>query len=262
MERAVQYVKQNFLATFEGNSVQAANREVRQWCLETAGLRVHGTTKCRPLDRFEQTERAVLKPLPVEPYDLAIWRKVTCHRDGYVVFENAYYSAPYRLVGQKLMLRAGVDRVRLYTAAYQLVTSHPRAREAGERHTNLDHLPATHLEGLLMTRDMCLEACRDIGAATCAVVTAILADTAVDRLPTARRLLRLRERFGDGRLEAACQRANQFGDPTYGTVKRILVQKIDCAPQVISVEASPPATQFARKASEILGKWTEGLSWN
>jgi transposase len=260
VERSVAYVKDNFLATFEGNTMQAANREVRQWCLETAGLRIHGTTKRQPLERFEQTERALLQSLPIEPYDLAIWKKATCHRDGYIVFENAYYSAPWRLVGQKLMVRAGVDMVRLYTDSYQLVASHTRAREAGTRQTNLAHLPPTHLEGLVMTREMCVEAAADIGLATHETVVAILADTAVDRLPTARRLLHLRETFGDLRLEAACARANRFDDPSYRTVKRILVNKLDVVSSPPAV-ATPTAAHFVRKTSEILGKWTEALQW-
>lgn len=262
VERAVGYVKDNFLATFEGETLQAANRQVRQWCLETAGLRIHGTTKQQPLQRFEQTERAALQPLPTEPYDLAIWKRVTCHRDGYVVFENAYYSAPYRLVGQKLMVRAGVDMVRLYSRAYQLVATHPRAREAGTRLTNPAHLPPTHLEGLVMTRAMCAEAAAEIGNATSETVATILADTAVDRLPAARRLLRLRETFGDLRLEAACDRANRFGDPSYSTVKRILVNELDGLAEATESAAPPPATQFVRKASDLFGRWTEGLSWS
>ena len=262
VERSVGYVKTNFLATFEGKTLQEANRQVRQWCLETAGLRIHGTTKQQPLQRFEKTERAALQPLPTEPYDLAIWKKVNCYQDGYVVFDNAYYSAPYRLSGHTMMVRAGVDMVRLYSSNYQLVASHPRAKEAGARLTNPAHLPPTHLEGLVMTREMCLEAATEIGQATLETTQAILADTAVDRLPTARRLLRLRESFGDLRLEAACDRANRFGDPSYSTVKRILVNELDGSAEPTEAATAPPAGQFVRKASDILGKWAEVLQWN
>jgi hypothetical protein len=124
VERSVQYVKQNFLGGFEGRTVQAANRAVRDWCMDTARLRIHGTTKEQPLARFQQTELAHLRPLPTEPYDLAIWKKAKCHRDGYIVFDNAYYSVPFRLLGQSLMVRGGTDTVRLYTTNYQLVATY------------------------------------------------------------------------------------------------------------------------------------------
>lgn len=262
VERSVQYVKQNFLATFEGKSIQQANQAVRHWCLETAGLRVHGTTKKQPLTRFQQTELAQLKPLPPEPYDLAIWKRARCHRDGYVVFEDAYYSVPFRLVGQLMMVRGGVDTVRLYTKDYQLVAMHPRAKEAGQRQTNMAHLPPTHLEGLLMTRELCQKIAAEIGVATLATVMAILSDTAVDRLPVARRLLRLRETFSQARLEAACTRANLFGDASYKTVKRILVNGLESQTNPIQQPTKLPNGQFVRPAEDILGEWVEVVQWS
>lgn len=97
----VHYVKRNFLGGRERTTISQANRDVLRWVRTTAGLRVHGTTRERPLDRFD-LERAALRPLPATPYDLAIWKQVRLHRDCHVVFENAYYSAPFRLVGQAL----------------------------------------------------------------------------------------------------------------------------------------------------------------
>ena len=80
------------------------------WCRMTAGQRLHGTTKVPPLQRFEQTERAQLRPLPPTPYDLAQWKRVTLHRDGYVVFEQAFYSAPFRRIGRRFGSAAAVSR--------------------------------------------------------------------------------------------------------------------------------------------------------
>jgi hypothetical protein len=42
------------------------------------------------------------------------------------------------------------------------------------------------------------------------------------RLRQAQGVLRLAERHGEGRLEAACRRALDAGDPSYRTVKGIL----------------------------------------
>ena len=84
-----------------------ANADVRPWCLTTAGPRRHGTTKEAPLDRFEAIERAQLKPLPAMPSDLAVWKQVKLHRDGYVVCEQAFSSAPFRRIGQRLWVRGG-----------------------------------------------------------------------------------------------------------------------------------------------------------
>ena len=159
------------------------------------------------------------------------------------------------------MIRGGTDTVRLYTTNYQLVATHPRTLQAGQRLTNLAHLPPTHVEGVILTREMCRVAAEDIGSATGETVAEILSDPVVDRLPSARRLLRLREVFGDSRLEAACLRANQFGDPSYKTVKRILHNGLDGQGHQPDSTAAP-ASRFVRQAGDLLGQWVEGLRWN
>jgi transposase len=257
----VHYVKRNFLGGRGITSLNQANREVKQWCLGTAGLRIHGTTKEKPLVRFERVEKSRLKPLPETPYDLAVWKQVKLHRDCYVVFDGSFYSAPFRMVGQKLWICAGTCQVRLYSLKYELVATHERALQPGERRTHPDHLPPEKLPGLLLDRETCLAEAQEIGSATQQIVQTLLEDPVLDRLPTVGRLLRLRKRFSDQRLEAACQRALAFDDPSYKTVKRILTQGLE---QAVSPDPVilPPATTFARPKEELVGDLAEVLSWN
>ncbi len=93
------------------------------------------------------------------------------------------------------------------------------------------------------------------------MIDALLDHQPEDWLRTAGRLLRLAERFGKARLEAACARALQFDDGSYVTVKRILEQALDLVP----VPAAQPAVSariFARSAQELLGHAAGGESWN
>jgi transposase len=257
----VHYVKRNFFAGRDPTPLPQANREVRVWCETTAGQRIHGTTKEQPLVRFRTVEQARLRPLPATPYDLAVWKVAKLHRDCHVVFEQAYYSAPYRLVGQQLRLRGGTQLVQIYTLDYQLVAIHDRAQQPGQRQTHPAHLPPELVDGLFVDRATCQAVAQDIGPATTQVVQQLLGDAVVDRLPTTRRLLKLRERFGDARLEAACQRALSFSDASYQTVKRILESGLDPG----TAEAKPivaPAQTFVRTASELMGHLFGGLTWN
>jgi transposase len=259
----VHYVKRNFLGGREPSSLEVANADVRAWCLGTAGLRTHGTTKAVPLTRFREVEQARLKPLPATPYDLAVWAKLTLHRDCYVVFAGAYYSAPCRLIGQKLLLRAGTTTVRLYTDTFELVATHPRAHGPGERLTHPDHLPPHKRAGLLRTRASCQADADGIGPATAEVVAGLLADPVLDRLPVAGSLLNLATRVGASRLEAACARALRFSDPSYATVRRILEQGLEqeaCVPEPTAPSASP--TTFVRTPEELVGHLYTGASWN
>lgn len=261
VERGVQYVKRSFLAGREPSSRAQANSEVKTWCLEVAGQRVHGTTKQVPLVCFEQTERAALRPLPAQSYDRAVWKTVKLHRDCYIVFDGAFYSAPFRLVGQSLLVRAGSRDVRIYTQDQQLIATHDRADHAGERSTQPDHLPPEKLPGLLFTADGAQAAANDIGPSTGQIVQLLLEDPVLDHRDHIRRLLALRENVGDTRLEAACQRALYFGDPSLVTVKRILDKALDL--QTVPPTEPTPALgrTFARTAVELLGNLFGVLAW-
>lgn len=257
----VHYVKRNFLGGREPTTITQANQDVLIWCNNKAGLRIHGTTKEEPLVRFQEVELARLQPLPETPYDLAIWKKVTLGRDCYVNFDKAYYSAPHRLHGQKLWVCGGIQQVRIYTLGRKLVATHERAQRPGERHTHLDHLPPEKVPGLVLNRDNCLASATEVGPATQQVVQTLLDDPVLDRLYTAGRLLRLRDKFGDTRLEAACKRALHFDDPAYKTIKRILNEGLEAQPLPVAVTL-PAATTFMRSGEELVSRLFGGGSWN
>jgi transposase len=255
VEQGVHYVKQNFLGGRTPTTLTQTNADVLVWCRTTAGQRRHGTTKQAPLQRFEQVERACLRPLPSTPYDLAIWKRVKLHRDGYVVFDDAFYSAPCRLVGQSLWVRGGSQQVRLYTSDYTLVATHARAQRPGERLTHTDHLPPTKAPGVLWTRATCRALAAEVGPATAELVSTLLEDRVVDRHARAIRILRLRAQVGERRLEDACARLLAFGDLRYATLKRVLDQGLEArGVGLIPVQTSTPARTFVRSAAELLGQ--------
>jgi transposase len=257
----VHYVKRNFLGGREPTSITQANRDVLVWCETTAGERIHGTTKEKPLSRFEQIEKALLKPLPETRYDLAVWKQTCLGRDGYIEFDHAYYSAPYRLKGQSLWVCGGLQQVRIYTAKHELVATHERTRKAGERSTQRDHLPPEKLPGLEWDRPFCLELAAQVGTHTLKLVQTLLDDPTIEHLPRVIRLLKLRTTYNDQHLEAACERALYCHDPSVKTVKRILKAGLEGQPLPVHWPA-PPAAEFVRTPAELVGHLMGGETWN
>jgi hypothetical protein len=201
--------------------------------------------------------------LPAAPYDLAVWKEVTVSNDGHITFENAYYSVPLRFQqGNKLWVRGGTQTVNISTPDHQWAATHDRAEHAGERLTHPAHLPPEKVGGLMVSREGCQATAADIGPATRQVVAALLADPVVDRLHTTRRLLSLRQSYGDARLEAACAKALQFAEPAYVTIKRILVSGLEVEPAAVTAVPTTPARTFARSAAELLGHLFRGVAWN
>lgn len=257
----VHYVCRNFLGGRTPTTITQANRDVRTWCLTTAGLREHGTTHAAPLKRFEQVEKGCLKSLPTSPYDLAVWKKAKIYRDCYVSFDHAFYSVPYRLYPGWVWICGGTRQVRIYDLHYTLKATHERAQSAGERHTHPDHLPVEKLPGLTQTRQSVQQAALEVGPATAQVVQILLEHPILDRLPTAGLLVRLASKYSPVRLEAACRKALDYADPSYKTVKGILKQGMETRTSPIPLEL-PPATTFARSSIELVGTLAEVPSWN
>jgi len=212
------------------------------------------------LKRFQETERAKLQPLPKSPYDLAIWKELKLGRDCYVEFEQSYYSAPHRLVGQKVWVCGGLKQVRIFDRRHKLIATHERAEKAGTRRTEIAHLPPEKVPGLQLSRAGCRKRAAEVGEATQKVVEGYLSDKVVERLPTVGRLLRLGERYGDERLEAACRRGLAHGDVKYVTIRGILKKGLE-EEEVSPAPVSPPAQAFVRSPSELLGAELGAAQW-
>lgn len=258
----VGYVQQSFAPLLEPNTSMAeANAQVRQWVLAKAGLRIHGTTHQVPLTRFAQTEQHALVPLPRTAYDPAVWKQVQLHRDGHVVFEKAFYSAPCRFVGQTLWLRAGMCEIRLFSGDYQLIATHPRATRAGQRVTQLDHLPPEKVRGLTASHELCRAQAQDIGPATTQVVDELLEARPVDKMRTALRILYLADRYSPARLEAACARGLAFGDVQLLTLKRILTEGLDVVTLPLPLPPRAESFVFVRPAEEFAQALGGGATW-
>lgn len=67
VERTVPYVRRSFFCGEHFIDRDDAQRQAVIWCMTTAGLRVHGTTACRPAEHFRAVEQPVLLPCRPSP---------------------------------------------------------------------------------------------------------------------------------------------------------------------------------------------------
>ena len=226
VEAAVKYVRRSFVPLRQFRDISDANRQLQDWILGVAGNRIHGTTRERPLTRFAQTEREFLKPLPVIPPEQAAWAKVKVHGDCHVQFEKCRYSVPYALVRQQLWLRASPKTVRIYQN-HNMVAVHPRKNTPGARATVTEHLPPEARAFLMRDPQWCLKQAQTIGPACHELIKTLFSNRVLDNLRAAQGIVRLSERYGPQRLEAACERALAYDNPRYRSVKSILEKGLD-----------------------------------
>jgi hypothetical protein len=88
-------------------------------------MRIHGTTRKRPLVVFENVEQATLLPLEKERFDPPFWGQYKVHPDHHVNFCKAFYSVPTRYVGKTAWVRGDSRLVRIYIGG-ELVKTHKR----------------------------------------------------------------------------------------------------------------------------------------
>ena len=144
VEGGVRYVKQNALA---GRAEELARYEdyrdlAPTWRDQVANVRLHESTRQRPIDRFEQ-ERTLLRHMPVIPFDTDEVVPTIVSPHARVAFDGNRYSVPPQFVRQTLTLRANHDHVRLLHEG-QVVAQHVRSYERGQ----LLVLPEHHLAAL------------------------------------------------------------------------------------------------------------------
>jgi transposase len=252
VESGVKYVKRNFLPLRQFRDLADLNAQARQWVMQEAGLRTHGTTREKPLERFE-VEQPLMQLLPDIAPDLGLWVQARVHRDCHVQFEKSLYSVPFGLVGRKLWLRATDTTVTIFSD-HHLVATHLRAKQIGTRRTVREHLPPKAQWYFAHDRQWCTQQARAIGPACTQLIEQLLSDRIVERLRAAQGVLHLVDRFGVTRLEAACSRALSHDSPHYRTVKTILIGNFDLRPPEGRVEDNDVYVQeplFVRPAREL-----------
>lgn len=223
-EAAVKYLKNNPLKARDGESLPDVQAALAHWNRDVASLRVHGTTRRRPLDLFNEVERAALRPLPAEQPEPAIWKKARVHPDVHVAFRDRLYSVPWQLTHAVVWLRAAGSVVEVFHDD-RLVATH--RRHGPRRSTIEDHLPPDRRDLRHRGRAFWEERARRLGPDAAALVREVFdSDDVLSRLRQVQATVRLLEAHAT-RAEAVCRLARQAGDPTYQGVKRILALAAD-----------------------------------
>jgi transposase len=132
------YRRHRFTSLAELNHALAA-------CVERINERRHRRFGVSRRERFEQGERAALKPLPVAEFDDAEWKDAKLHPDCYVVVEATYYSAPHIHRGKRLRVRLTLNQVELYLNGERLAVHRRDRSRSGRRVRNDAHFPANAL---------------------------------------------------------------------------------------------------------------------
>jgi len=222
VEGGVRYVKHNALAgrgdelvCFEGYVAFAP-----RWRDEVANVRMHETTRERPVDRF-QRERSLLHALPVIPFDTDEVVPAVVSPHARIEFDGNRYSAPPRLVRQPVTIRANHHELRVLHDG-QVVAQHVRCYQRGQ----LIVLPDHNLAALALrhrSRGSALEQEFDALGPEARLFHLHLKSQPVKTGVHLRRLLSLAKLYGRAELLCAVSRALELATYDAAYVENLLL---------------------------------------
>ena len=256
VERSMPIVRQQLVAGRQYRDLADANEKALDWSLTGVGMEKHGTTHEEPVLRFERDERACLIPLPASRFETPLWKECTVHPDHHVVFDKSYYSVPTRYVGKSVWVRGTFQLTEIFLNG-ERIKCHARAHKPGTWRTDENDYPEKARAFLFAHPTWCRQQAETLGESVSRMVQEILAPHALKNLRKAQAVLRLADRHGADRLDAACRHLLLFGSTSRASLQRLLEKGIPKVPEppsipMISVEGAQclhPAHSFGEVAA-------------
>jgi hypothetical protein len=206
----VAYVRESWCDGETFTDLADAQRSAEHWSREIAGLRVHGTTRKVPREVFEEVEKASMLAAPTELFDVPLWAEhAKVHPDHHVQIARALYSVPTLYLHKEVRVRADKTTVKIYFRT-DLIKLHPR-KPPGGRSTDTNDYPVGKATYALRSVDGLVAKAKDKGMHVGIYAERLLGGPLPwTRMRQGYALLRLCEKYGDGRVEAVCQSALAF----------------------------------------------------
>lgn len=232
VEQAVQMVQRWILAPLRNRrfrSVAELNAAIEP-LLEALNERPMKVLDASRSELFERLERSALRPLPPNRFENATWSEHKVGPDYHVEVDGHYYSVPYTAVGKRVDVRQTSRVVEVFQGDRRRIASHARCLRRDRQHTTVGaHMPPQHAAHVKWTPERIRRWVEQSGPSAGRMAEEILASRPHPQqgFRACLGLVRLGERYGAERLDAACRRAMDAGTIRYKSVLSILQKGLD-----------------------------------
>jgi len=212
---------------FSLGELNLAIRDLLEWINRRPFKKLPGSRQ----SLFEELERPALRPLPQDRYEFAIWKQAKVSIDYHLEVDRHYYSVPYQLVGQVCEVRLSATTVEVMRRGRR-IASHVRSYQRGRHTTDPAHMPDSHRRHQEWTPGRIISWAEKTGPATAQLTQGILESRPHPEqgFRSCLGILRLSDRYGADRVEAACQRALAVRAFSYRSLESILKTGLDRQP--------------------------------
>jgi transposase len=256
VEAGVKYAQNNAVKGRSFESLAAQNSYLSDWEKNVADTRIHGTTRQQVGKLFEEVERPALQPLPTSLFPVFEEAVRSVHRDGYVEFKKAYYSAPPEYVGRQVWVRQESRLLRIYNTRREQIALHALA-QPGKFATDPAHLHSRKRHIIERGADHLLDLCRLIGPLTGTWAEAMHRVRGPQSLRVMQGLLQMAGKHPAVELEKAASVATHHGTWRLRDLKRLLempsnvmqMDFLETHPLICSFAEASPKTKNRRSSS-------------
>lgn len=177
---------------------------------------------------FESVDKPALKLLPKERYQYAEWQRAKIHIDYHFMFDDHYYSVPYKYIHREVEIRSTSTTVECFYQRKR-IASHPRSHLRYKHSTLKEHMPTAHRVQTQWSPERLKRWANKIGLHTMTLISRFIASRPFPEQAYRACLgvLRLGAKYGENRLEKACAIANESGATRYAQIELILKNKLD-----------------------------------
>ena len=233
VENAVQGVERGVMAPLRNRTFFSLNElnEALRVQLDEYNRRPFQKLEGSRASLFDQLDRPALKPLPQTRYELAQWKQPVVNIDYHVEVDKHRYSVPYQLVHKKVDVRSTQSTVEVFFKGKR-VASHKRSPHKGRFTTQNEHMPKSHRAYAEWTPQRLIRWAAKTGEHTAALIEKVLESRPHPQqgFRSCLGIMRLGKRYGNERLEAACNRALHIQSYSYTSVESILKTGLDGQP--------------------------------
>ena len=233
VEASVKFVTQQILAPLRDRTftsvaeINAAIKPLLKEFNEKKFQKLMGTRR----SQFEILDKPALKPLPLERFEYANWKKVRVNIDYHISYEKHNYSVPYQYIHQELYLRATSKTIECFHKGKQIAIHERRCTQHGYS-TLKEHMPKNHQEHAKWSPERLKSWAAKNGKFTENFIEHLISSRFFPEQAYRACLgvLRLGRRYGEDRLEKACERALTMGADRYQQIESILKKGLDKLP--------------------------------
>lgn len=145
VERAIRYIRDNFFAGRQWQTLDELNAQADEWCQGVSADRLCPENNDLTVREAFCQEQPSLLVLPDNPFDSRERVEVRAQKTPYIRFDLNDYSIPHQFVQKMLSAHADLDTVRILEGV-ELIAEHPRCFGKGEQIEKEAHINALWLE--------------------------------------------------------------------------------------------------------------------